>query len=362
MRTSFRALGLVLLAASIAFAQENAPLTLDSVPEAQPIAADEPLHESFSAEQAARYLDVASLNWQKSRNCATCHTNMAYLMARPALSEALPDSGEVRSFFEDHYRVRWDQGRKPPAVGYQPVVVGAALAWNDAMTSGRLAEATRGTLDLMWATQRADGGWDWAKCGWAPMEIDDHYGVTLAALAVGVAPGQYAETEAAQAGIDKVRQFLRDNPAPSLHHRLMVAWASLRVDGLMAGAERTALLEQALAKQLPDGGWATPGLLADWKEFQRKDDQPHAVDRSDAYGTGLVLVLAREMGVAADDPRLTKGVAWLKAHQGESGKWFTPSPTKDSRNYFTNFGTAFAVLGLQACGQLPGWKLNGPRP
>ena len=78
----------------------------------------------------------------------------------------------------------------------------------------------------------------------------------------------------------------------------------------------------------------------------------------DAYGTGLALVVAREMGISAEDPRLRKGVAWLKGNQRESGKWFTRSPTKDSKNYFTNFGCAFAVLGLQSCGELPGWPFD----
>ncbi|MDG2123914.1 MAG: hypothetical protein P8J87_09470, partial [Verrucomicrobiales bacterium] len=60
-------------------------ITLENVPPAKRIVADEPVREVFSAGQAARYLDHASLAWQKRRNCATCHTNMVYLMARPAL-------------------------------------------------------------------------------------------------------------------------------------------------------------------------------------------------------------------------------------------------------------------------------------
>ena len=83
--------------------QETALITLENVPSAKRIVADEPLRKKFSAEQAARYLDNTSLAWQKRRNCVTCHTNMAYLMARPALSEVLKDSGEVRGFFESYY-------------------------------------------------------------------------------------------------------------------------------------------------------------------------------------------------------------------------------------------------------------------
>ncbi len=339
-------------------ADEPAVLTLENVPYSKRIVADEPVRETFSPEQAARYLDTASLNWQKRRKCATCHTNMPYLMARPSLTASLPDSGEVRGFFEDYFLTRWEKGKKTPEKPYRPVVVGTALAFNDAQTSGSLSEVTRKTLDLMWTTQGEEGAWKWAKCGWAPMEIDDHYGVTLAVLAAGIAPGDYAETEAAKAGLEKAKGYLKTHSGPSLHHRIMTAWASLRIGGLMERQEREETLRQMLSKQLADGGWSTPSFLADWKDFRRKDNKPHDVETPDAYGTGLALVVAREMGVPASDARLQKGVAWLKANQRESGKWFSRSPAKDSMHYFTNTGCAFALLGLQACGALPGWPFE----
>ena len=351
----------LLLVASAEGTEESDVLTLENVPYSKIIVADEPIRASFSPKQAARYLDNASLNWQKQRNCVTCHTNMPYLMARPALGDVLPDSGEVRTFFEDYYLTRWEKGNKQPEKPYRPVVIGAALAFNDAQTTGALADVSRKTLDLMWTTQRENGAWDWAKCGWAPMEIDDHYGVTLAVLAAGIAPGGYAQTEPAQAGLEKARKYLKIHPAPSLHHRIMVAWASLRIEGLMDNKEREAVLETMLLKQLANGGWSTPSFLADWKSYERKDGKPHDVNSSDAYGTGLALVVAREMGVPATDCRLQKGVTWLKSNQRESGKWFSRSPVKDSKHYFTNTGCAFALLGLQACGALPGWPFDATK-
>ena len=348
-----------LFVAHLASGQEPDLITLENVQPAKRIVADEPVRERFSAEQAARYLDNASLAWQKRRNCVTCHTNMAYLMARPALSSVLKDSGEVRELFESYFLERWEKGKKTPREAYNPVVVGTGLAFNDAQSSGELSDTTRGALDMMWTTQRDDGGWAWPKCGWAPMEVDDHFGVTLAALVVGIAPGQYSESDAARAGMAKVRHYLRNNPAPSLHHRLMLAWASLRAEGLLDDSERKEILEDVLSKQLPDGGWATPAFLVDWEEYRRKDDKPHDPDTSDAYGTGLAIVFAREMGIPANDERIRKGVKWLKSNQRKSGKWFTRSPAKDSKHYITNTGTAYAVLALQACGEIPGWPFGG---
>src|SRR5437899_3216956 len=49
---------------------------------------DEPLAKSFSWEAAANFLDAAAIDWTKQRTCFTCHTNYAYLMARPLIPAA----------------------------------------------------------------------------------------------------------------------------------------------------------------------------------------------------------------------------------------------------------------------------------
>ena len=87
-------------------------VTLANVVDPGQITADEPATDVFSAENAARYLDIASLHWQKSQNCAACHVNMGYLFARPALSSVLKDSGEVRGLFEEYVTKRWKE--RPP--------------------------------------------------------------------------------------------------------------------------------------------------------------------------------------------------------------------------------------------------------
>src|SRR4029077_6983371 len=97
-----------------AVASAQQVITLADVPEGLPtIRADEPLAAEFSALKAAKYLDRSALNWVKTKQCATCHTNLFYMAARPVLRETLPDSGEVRSFYEDYRKMRWKQ--KGPA-------------------------------------------------------------------------------------------------------------------------------------------------------------------------------------------------------------------------------------------------------
>ena len=65
-------------------------------------------------------------------------------------------------------------------------------------------------------------------------------------------------------------------------------------------------MDGLLALQLEDGGWSTSGFLTDWKGLARDDGQPLDTQTSDGYGTGLVIVIARELGVPADDIRLRR--------------------------------------------------------
>lgn len=344
----------LLIATTPTFVAAQQLITLNDVEEGLPaITADEPIATEFSAERAAQYLDRSALNWQKTKKCATCHTNLFYMVARPALKTILPDSGEVRSFYEDYRKVRWEKKGPTEAQGFWPIVVGTGLTFNDLQTNGKLSDVAREVLDIMWTVQREDGGWKWPDCDYAPLEIDDHYGVTLAALTVGIAPDGYAETPQARAGLEKLRKYLKDNPPKSLHHRAMLAWCSIRVDGIVTQEQRDKTLAELLALQLDDGGWSTAGLLTDWKGLARSDGQPLDTNTSDGYGTGLVIVIARELGVPADDPQLQRGIASLHVNQRESGKWFTRSPVKECSNLITNVGSAFAVLALHACGELP---------
>jgi squalene-hopene/tetraprenyl-beta-curcumene cyclase len=338
------------------FMLANEVITLDNVVDPGRITADEPFADAFSPEKAARYLDTSSLHWQKSRNCAACHANLGYMYARPALSSFLKDSGEVRSLYEDCVTKRWK--KKTPRDVQEIVVVASGLAFNDLQTTGRLHPVTRQALGVMWSFQREDGGWNWRNDGYPPTEYDEHYGVTLAALITGIAPDKYIQTKEARRGLEKIRKFLKNNPPLSLHHRAMIAWASCYVGDLMNDQQRSKTLKELFALQRPDGGWSTPGLLADWKGLKRKDGKPHDTKTSDAYATGFTIIVARELGISSKDLRLVRGIDWLLSNQRVSGKWFCRSPAIDSRHYFSNFGSAFAILALQSCDKLPGWPLS----
>jgi squalene-hopene/tetraprenyl-beta-curcumene cyclase len=372
---SLFAVGLILSAPASA----GEPLTLANVPAPPPLVADEPLARAFSLERAARSLDISALHWQKTRKCAACHTLPPYLMARPYLAVVSPEPPEVRRFFETIVEHRLEGEPNLPKDGVAAVVieVAAALAFHDRATTGKLHQRTRQELDRMWALQRPGGDWEWPFRDTPPRKSDEHYGVTLAALGAGLAPDGYSRTEAAWRGLAGVRKFLKAHPPTSLHQKAMLLWAGTHVEDLVTPKEKEQTLSELKAVQRPDGGWSLASLVDNRNDPGRQTEagrkarleKGHGHEflvyvgrdkvyrsslASDGYATGLVMYVLRQAGVPAADPRLRRGVAWLKSHQRESGRWFTPSQGWHTQHRIANAGTAFAVLALHACGEIPG--------
>ncbi|MFN0198102.1 MAG: squalene--hopene cyclase [Planctomycetaceae bacterium] len=332
---------LVFCGLSPVFAAE--PVTLENLVAPEANQKDEPLADAFSMEKALNFLDSAALDWQKSKGCMTCHTNYAFLYARPTVDAEAPAHKEVRTFAENLVNVRWKESG--PRWDAEVVATAAALAYNDSVTTNKLHETTKIALDRMWTVQQEDGGFKWLLCGWPPMENDVHYGATLAAIAAGVAPDDYKQTEQAQKGLEGIRKYLKANPAPTLHHDAMVLWASTYSDGLLTDDEQKAVVDKLLAAQHEDGGWG----LASIYPWERADKTPQDTTTSDGYGTGFSIFILRTAGVPADDARIQKGIAWLKSNQRASGRWYTRSLFKDSKHFITHCGTAFAVMAIQSC-------------
>ncbi len=309
-------------------------------------APEEPMAKALSLDNTAAYLDNQSLAWTQGRKCGTCHTNYPYLMARPLLKGDMKAHDEVRKFFEDRI-TNWDSGKKEDAPRWDAEVVATAatLAIQDSL-SGKLHPLTRQALDRMWTLQQPNGSWSWLKCNWPPSEHDDYYGAVYAALGVGLAPDNYAQTDKAKAGLEKLRRYFKANPPPSLHHKAMLLWASLKIDGLMSDTLRQSTVKELLALQRPDGGWSLPSL-GDWVGNDLRPNDKQAP--SDGYATGFVIYILRQAGQPADNAQVKKGVSWLKQNQRESGMWFTRSLNSEKYHFITHAGTAFAVMALKAC-------------
>jgi squalene-hopene/tetraprenyl-beta-curcumene cyclase len=331
-------------------------LTLENVVPPTPNRPDEPFRREFSLPAAVRFLDAAALSWQKERNCFACHSNYVYLAVRPAISHPARAHDQIRAALEQVAEHPREQLKRIGVA--EAVMVAAVLAWNDALTTGRLHPTARKALDRMWTLQREDGGFTWLKNAQPPSEIDDHYGVTMAAIGAGVAPDDYARTPQARAGLDKIRRYLRNHPPAHLHHRAMRLLASEYVDGIMTLPERRDVVDDLLALQKPDGGWG----LATLGTWERSDGKQQDYASSDGYGTGFAIYVLRRAGVPANDPRIQRGIAWLKTYQRASGRWFTRSLWKDQRHYLTHAGTAYALLALAQCGEIRPTRGSGDNP
>ena len=157
----------------------------------------EPLLEQWSAAKAAEYLDVRA-NADEGTKCLNCHATYAYLPARPWLPapgtnprRAAEGDGRMGGGSVERGVVAGSHGDKPVDRKVErriteALLTATVLAQHDTITTGRLQPVTRESLDLMWKLQRADGGWHWLKTTEPPSATDDHYGVTMVAIGVGL--------------------------------------------------------------------------------------------------------------------------------------------------------------------------------
>lgn len=326
--------------------------------------ADEPRLPEVAVDRALEHLELGTQAWSGARGCVSCHTNGTYLQIRPALTPHVgPPAAAQRDFhvaqlksLEGLDRAALQKSTRPAQVIY----VAAGLAEWDAHVTGTLSPETRSALALMLDIQLETGTWGTLDC-WPPFESDAWHEATVAAMAIGTAPGWLAgiEDDATKTAVERLRTYLRDTPPPHDYGRLLLLWASTRMPGLLTDERRAELAEMVWRHQRPDGGWsirtfAAPGAWGGGNRRAKLEAEPEFADPpSDGHQTGLAVLVLRATGVAADDPRLARGVAWLKANQRASGRWWTRSLNTDSWHFITYSGTAYALLALASCGELP---------
>jgi squalene-hopene/tetraprenyl-beta-curcumene cyclase len=325
-----------------------------------PYSRQDPLAPEHSVERAAQFLDRVATDWGKKYQCVTCHTNGYYLTAPPEIFKDRPAFREARrqaQAFVDAWEA-FTPNSILTVLGYQEVpetyVVSTAafLAISDAAIGEGLGEATLRALDRAWEMQDAEGHWpDWIICNWPPFESDEHYGVTLMALAVGMAPDNYARTERARNGMTRIRNYLASHPPTEIHHKGMLLWAARHNDGLVEDADQKRWIEELFDLQRRDGGWAS-GSLGRWRQLDGEPSDPPVTVESDGYGTGFVIFVLTQAGLPTSDPRIQKGLDWLRSHQRAEGHWWTQSLRNDpdTSNFLTHTGTTFALKALAASG------------
>src|SRR5271163_4551916 len=192
------------------------------------------ISSTWDPKAAAAYLDYREAWWAEwtgsTRDhgtfCVSCHTALPYALSRPALRVALAEPGpsvnERRLIDNVTKRVRlWndvgpyysDQGydhKTAESRGTESVLNALILASHDAQT-GQLTDDTRAAFSNMWALQESTGenkgSWLWLQFDQEPWEANDsnYYGATLAAMAAGMAPGNYAAAPEIQDNLASLR-------------------------------------------------------------------------------------------------------------------------------------------------------------
>src|SRR5437870_6918658 len=265
---------------------------------------------TWDQKAAAAYLDQRAgwwMEWPKAARdhetfCVSCHTAVPYALSRPTLRKALaeeaPSVNERRLLDNVTKRVRlWkevapfysdaDRGayKTVESRGTESVLNALILASDDAQ-SGQLSNDTRAALDNMWTEQQTagnkKGAWLWLRFANEPWEADDSdfYGATLAAIAVGTAPGNYRARPEIQNNLKLLRDYLnRECAAQTTINRAVLLWASAKVPGLLDPERQKAIINEVLGKQQADGGWSLSSLVGGWK---REDGTPQEV-KSDGY-------------------------------------------------------------------------------
>ena len=325
---------------------------------------------------AADYLDARQKAWfawpaanASGMVCVSCHTGMPYLLARPALRRALGESSPTlyERGLRDGMKARvaktdlkqlYPKSKGPhasEALGVEAIFSALFLAMDDGQRDKLNADAEK-AFERMWSLQlqsgKAAGAWDWNSYDLDPWETPD--GAALAALATGIAPGNYQGRPEIRQNLAALTTYLRsEQPSQPLHNRLIVLWASTKLRDLLTDTKRAALLDEVWGKQQADGGW-TLESLGSWKKRPGAPSSPG----SNGYATGLVAFVVQQAAVGRTNPRLVRALDWLSAHQDHQiGDWQANSMNTEREPYsmpaqfMQDAATGFATLALLEAGR-----------
>jgi squalene-hopene/tetraprenyl-beta-curcumene cyclase len=334
---------------------------------------------AWNPTKAAAYLDQRStwwISWPKSARdhetfCVSCHTAAPFSLGRAALRSSLGESAaspnEQKVFDSVIKRVRmWhdvepfysDQERGLPksseSRGTESVLNSLILVWRDAPT-GHLSADAKLALDNMWGLQikgsDMKGAWAWLQFHNAPFEGDSQfYGNSLAALAIGSAPGNYQSTPEIQDGVKLLRTWLVTNmDTQTPLDRVVLLWASTKLNGLLTRDQQNKIVEETLAKQRDDGGFSMSQLIGGWK----RHDKTSLDTSSDGYATGLIAFTLEQVEAPQAQTPLKNALAWLNRNQiASDGRWPAVSLNNnrpvmsDTGLFMSDSATAYAVLAL----------------
>jgi squalene-hopene/tetraprenyl-beta-curcumene cyclase len=317
----------------------------------------------FTPKLALDYMERGAEAWTSEWKCVACHTNGSYMVVRPLLTAQFgPPQTALRDFFVTRLREELASERKPEWDSTEAVYVAAGLAIWDAHITHHLSPETAQALDSMFKVQRADGDWTISDDNNPPLESSRYQLATVAARAIGNAPGWLAlqRGKPVEAKIELLESYLRaQRKMQGDYDRTDLLWASTELPGLLDAKQKSELVEMILKHQRADGGWSIREFAQpeEWGKGNRAEklraEAEFTNPPSDGHMTGLAIIALRKAGVPASDKRIRRGVAWLLANQRSSGRWWTRSLNRDGWQFITYSGTVYPLLALAMCNALP---------
>lgn len=319
----------------------------------------------FSAKLALTYLEQGAIAWTAEQHCVACHTNGSYMVVRPMLGAQFgAPQQELHDYFVMALREQMTPDSDDPKWQPEPtqvVYIAAGLAVWDAYVTHALSPETAQALDLMLKLQRTTGDWYIEDDNNPPLESNTFQLATVAARAVANAPGWLARQRGTpnEAHIRLLENLLRAERKPQGDYdRTDLLWTAAEYPGLLDAGRMRELTDMVLSHQQTDGGWSIRSFARpeEWGKGNRAEKlraEPEFLrPPSDGHMTGLAIIALRKAGVPAGDPRIQRGVAWLKANQRASGRWYTRSLNRDGWQFITYSGTAYPLLALSLCDAL----------
>jgi hypothetical protein len=276
-----------------------------TIPRPSPDEAKIPL----STKLAFEYMEQGAAAWTAEWKCVACHTNGSYMVVRPLLTPQFgPPQKELRDFFVSELKeyLALDPAKlQSEAEPTQVVYIAAGLAIWDAHVLHRLSPETAQALDLMFKMQRDTGDWFIEDDNNPPLESSPYQLATVAARAVGNAPGWLDQIRGTpvEAQVIRLENLLRaQRKLQGDYDRTDLLWASTELPGLLDATQQQQLIQMIFSHQRSDGGWSIRNfaLPEEWGKGNRAEKLRAELEfpdpPSDGHMTGLAIIVRSRLG------------------------------------------------------------------
>jgi ankyrin repeat protein len=278
--------------------------------------ADLPRGPREAVERSMPLLRSASARMLPDGGCVACHAQPLAVMAGEfagrrgwAVASMAGDSLQAVTTLSANAPGLL-QAREAGASPDREVYIAMMMAEQNAPASF----ATDALVHYLAAKQRSAGNWHGQGATRAPIQDGDFSRTAMAirTLAVYAIPARRVELSNR---IKQAATWLEKQTPRSTEDRVMQVLGLKWADASMR--TREARTRELLAAQRADGGWAQTPYLG-----------------SDAYATGQVLYLLREMSIPATDRSFQRGTQYLLRTQAPDGSWHVKSRAMKIQPYF----------------------------